>query len=36
MIIDQMDTTSVIPPEWSVHVDGYRNLHVSKNGGDRQ
>lgn len=36
MIIDQMDTTSVIPPDWSVHVDGYRNLHVSKNGGDRQ
>lgn len=33
MIIDQMDCTTVIPPDWNVNVDGCRNLHVSKKGG---
>lgn len=35
MIIDQMDTTSVIPPHWNVHVDGYGNLQVIIDGGDK-
>ncbi len=27
-IIEQMDTTIVIPPEWTVHADGFFNLKV--------
>lgn len=33
MIIDQMDCTTVIPPNWTVRTDRFGNLHVSKNGG---
>lgn len=32
MIIDQMDTTTVIPAGWTVHTDGYLNLQVTYNG----
>lgn len=28
MIIDQMDTTTVIPPHWKVKTDAFRNLHA--------
>lgn len=34
MIIDQMDCTTVVPPNWSVSVDGYRNLHLTREGGE--
>lgn len=34
MIIEQMDCTTVIPPNWKVAVDGYLNLHVHYNGGE--
>ena len=33
MIIEQMDCTTVIPPQWSIYTDGYMNLHVRYNGG---
>lgn len=36
MIIEQMDCTAVIPPDWSVFTDGYLNLHVKYDGGDRK
>lgn len=34
MIVEQMDTTTVIPPGWSVTVDGYSNLHLDFLGGE--
>lgn len=33
MIIEQMDTTTVIPPDWAIRVDGYDNLHATLEGG---
>ena len=36
MIIEQMDCTTVIPPNWSLYTDGYLNLHVKHHGGDAQ
>lgn len=35
MIIDQMDCTTVVPPNWTVKTDGYRNLHLSRKGGEQ-
>jgi len=34
MIIDQMDTTTVIPPHWQVKTDGFWNLHAIYNKGN--
>lgn len=34
-IIEQMDSTSVIPPNWSAYNDPYCNLIVNFNGGER-
>ncbi len=28
MIVEQMDTTTVIPPHWNVKTDAFRNLHA--------
>ncbi len=28
-ILEQMDTTIVVPTEWTIHVDGYENLLIS-------
>ena len=33
MIIEQMDCTTVIPPNWNIKVDGYRNIHADLMGG---
>ena len=27
-ILEQMDTTLVVPQEWTIHVDGYGNLKI--------
>jgi N-methylhydantoinase A len=35
MIIEQMDTTTVVPPGWTVYTDGFYNLHVIRNGGEQ-
>jgi N-methylhydantoinase A len=35
-ILEQMDTTIVIPPEWTVYTDGFFNLRVSNQGGNRE
>lgn len=34
-IIEQMDSTSVIPPGWTAYTDCYRNLRVTYEGGKR-
>lgn len=34
-IIEQMDSTSVIPPGWKAYTDGYRNLRVTYEGGGK-
>lgn len=34
-IIEQMDSTSVIPPGWKAYTDGYRNLCVTYEGGGK-
>jgi N-methylhydantoinase A len=34
-IIEQMDTTIVIAPEWTARLDGYFNLRVEHEGGQR-
>ena len=34
MIIEQMDTTCVIPPNWSIEVDEYWNIHATYNNGE--
>jgi len=34
-VIEQMDTTIVITPEWTAHLDGYFNLRVEHEGGQR-
>lgn len=31
-IIEQMDSTSVIPPQWEAHMDGYYNIFVRYRG----
>ena len=28
-ILEQMDATIVIPPEWEMRTDGYKNLHIT-------
>ncbi|MPM84880.1 hypothetical protein SDC9_131956 [bioreactor metagenome] len=30
-ICEQMDTTLVVPKEWTIHVDGYNNLLIKYN-----
>jgi N-methylhydantoinase A len=35
-ILEQMDTTIVIPPEWKVYTDGFFNLRVTNHGGNRE
>ena len=32
-IIEQMDSTSVIPPDWKAYTDGYQNIIVTYEGG---
>ena len=32
-IIEQMDSTCVIPPGWSAYTDGYRNIRARDTGG---
>ena len=27
-ILEQMDTTIVVPAEWTIYVDGYHNLKI--------
>ncbi len=34
-IIEQMDSTSVIPPNWSAYTDGFHNIRLSYKGGER-
>lgn len=34
MIIEQMDCTTVIPPNWDIFTDGYMNIHASYRGGE--
>ena len=29
-IVEQFDATTVIPPGWTAHVDGYRNLILAR------
>jgi len=31
MVIEQMDTTTVIPPHWIIMIDQYHNIHASYN-----
>ncbi|MGD8400075.1 MAG: hydantoinase/oxoprolinase family protein [Bacillota bacterium] len=33
MIIEQMDTTTVVPPGWTAYTDGFYNLYVIHTGG---
>lgn len=35
-IIEQMDSTSIIPPDWHAYNDKFRNLIVTFNGGERE
>jgi N-methylhydantoinase A len=32
-IVEQMDSTSVIPPKWAAYIDGFHNIRVSYGGG---
>lgn len=32
-IIEQMDSTSIIPPDWTAYIDGFHNIKVTYNGG---
>ncbi len=34
-IIEQMDSTSVIPPDWTAYTDGFHNILVTYNGGEK-
>jgi N-methylhydantoinase A len=34
-VIEQMDTTTVVPPGWSIFTDEFLNLQLSDNGGEK-
>ena len=34
-VIEQMDTTTVVPPGWTIFTDGFFNLQLSYNGGEK-
>lgn len=35
-IVEQMDSTSVIPPGWTAYTDGYQNIRVTFQGGGKE
>lgn len=35
-IIEQMDSTSIIPPNWSAYTDGFHNIKATYQGGARE